>query len=205
MKCVNCDKETSNDKFCTKSCAASYNNKKRSQSSETKAKISKSLSFDVDIDQLKKLVNEGKTTIQIAEYFNVSKTCILNWLKKYELKTAYTIRAESGNCNICNTEYKVSKLGKKYCVKCSYDNVKITRKQIKQQLVDYKGGSCERCNYNKCLEALEFHHINPDEKDFTISKGIKNIESLKVEVDKCILLCANCHREEHVKLRNLKQ
>jgi len=63
----------------------------------------------------------------------------------------------------------------------------------------YKGGKCEICGYNKCLGALDFHHLNPNEKDFSISDSSKyhNLEEMKKEVDKCILVCANCHREIH--------
>lgn len=68
-------------------------------------------------------------------------------------------------------------------------------------LVTYKGGKCERCGYNKSMRALEFHHINPSEKDFGISDILtKNIQSLKDEVDKCMLLCSNCHAEIHDEL-----
>lgn len=71
---------------------------------------------------------------------------------------------------------------------------------LKKQLVEYKGGKCEICDYSKCIKALEFHHLDPKEKDFTISSsGLKDIVKLKKEVDKCILLCANCHREIHDK------
>lgn len=65
------------------------------------------------------------------------------------------------------------------------------------KMVEYKGGKCEICGYNKCIEALEFHHINPKEKDFSISGGTKSFNTLKPELDKCILVCANCHREIH--------
>ena len=68
-------------------------------------------------------------------------------------------------------------------------------------MVDYKGGKCEICGYNKCLEALEFHHKDPNEKDFSIANNFKSMDKMKTEVDKCLLLCANCHREEHVRLR----
>lgn len=68
-------------------------------------------------------------------------------------------------------------------------------------LLNYKGGKCQRCGYNKCNRALEFHHIDPSKKDFGISKNInRNIEDLKREVDKCILLCSNCHAEVHQEL-----
>ena len=66
----------------------------------------------------------------------------------------------------------------------------------------YKGGKCSRCGYDKCEAALQFHHLNPDEKEFTLSKINLNdsnftFETLLKEADKCILLCANCHAEEH--------
>ena len=68
-------------------------------------------------------------------------------------------------------------------------------------LIDYKGGKCEKCGYDKCMRALEFHHLNPNEKDFGLSKNLsKSISALKAEADKCILLCSNCHAEEHQRL-----
>ena len=65
--------------------------------------------------------------------------------------------------------------------------------------VAYKGGVCQCCKYNKYIGALEFHHINPDEKDFGISvKGYtRSWENNKKELDKCVLVCSNCHREIH--------
>ena len=68
-------------------------------------------------------------------------------------------------------------------------------------LITYKGGKCERCGYNKCNRAVEFHHLDPSKKDFGISNHInRNIEELKSEIDKCILLCSNCHAEVHQEL-----
>jgi DNA-binding Lrp family transcriptional regulator len=75
------------------------------------------------------------------------------------------------------------------------------RKRKKQELVVYKGGKCERCGYDKSIEALQFHHIKPSEKDFSISGKSYSIERLKKEVDKCIMVCANCHIEIHEELR----
>jgi hypothetical protein len=70
----------------------------------------------------------------------------------------------------------------------------------KLKLIEYKGGGCERCGYNKNVAALDFHHRDEKEKLFKIDlRNISNrsIEGLVSEVDKCDLLCANCHREEH--------
>jgi hypothetical protein len=83
----------------------------------------------------------------------------------------------------------------------SVDAVRKRRLKIKQMAVDYKGGKCEKCGYDKCIDALEFHHLNESEKEFGIGeKGhTRSWEDIKKELDKCVLLCANCHREEHSK------
>ena len=73
------------------------------------------------------------------------------------------------------------------------------RKKIRQMAVEYKGGRCQECGYSSCIEALEFHHSNSSGKDFSISeKGYtRSWAKVKKELDKCMLLCANCHREIH--------
>lgn len=79
--------------------------------------------------------------------------------------------------------------------------VVISRRRKKALLVQYKGGKCEICGFDKPVyDCYDFHHIDPNKKEFGISgKNSKNysIELLKIEVDKCMLLCANCHREIH--------
>lgn len=72
----------------------------------------------------------------------------------------------------------------------------------KMELIEYKGGKCEICGYNKNIAALQFHHINPDEKEFKLDvRKLSNnkMENIYKEVDKCMLLCANCHSEIHHK------
>lgn len=71
------------------------------------------------------------------------------------------------------------------------------RKKIKQLAVDYKGGRCQLCDYSKCIDALEFHYIDSSKKKFGIGdKGYtRSWDKVRDELDKCILLCANCHRE----------
>lgn len=89
--------------------------------------------------------------------------------------------------------------GRWRCKKCMVEYDKEKRHRIKQELVNYKGGKCEICGYNKCLNALDFHHKNKEDKSFALNAANYNrsIEELKKEVDKCILVCANCHREIH--------
>lgn len=79
----------------------------------------------------------------------------------------------------------------------SSESVILWRKRVKLKLVEYKGGKCEICGYNKCIRALGFHHRNPAEKDFSISGKSLSFDRLKIEVDKCILVCSNCHTEIH--------
>lgn len=103
------------------------------------------------------------------------------------------------------TEFAISSSGRKRCKKCRVDAVNKKRRKNKEILVKYKGGKCEICGYDKCIDALEFHHKNPEEKEFGIGNcNIKSIERLKHEVDKCILVCSNCHRELHSDINNKK-
>lgn len=73
------------------------------------------------------------------------------------------------------------------------------RLKLKQALVDLKGGCCSNCQYSKCLSALEFHHIDESRKEFSISQTT-NLAAAKKEIESCVLLCANCHREVHAGL-----
>lgn len=87
-----------------------------------------------------------------------------------------------------------------YCsVKCkNIDKVNVFRKKRKKELVDLLGGKCSKCGYAKCLGALHFHHTDPTKKDFQINRAVTlSLERVKPEIEKCILLCANCHAEEH--------
>jgi len=80
------------------------------------------------------------------------------------------------------------------------------RKRTKQKMVLAMGGKCQCCGYDKCYDALEFHHIDPSKKDFSFGgyrASPKNLSSLIEELKKCIMLCANCHREVHANVRDL--
>jgi len=74
----------------------------------------------------------------------------------------------------------------------------IKRRQLFEEMKMSCGGKCSMCGYNKCIDALDFHHINPLNKK-KLSKH-PTYEKLKEEVKKCVLLCSNCHREVHAPL-----
>jgi len=81
-----------------------------------------------------------------------------------------------------------------------------SRRKTRLALIEYKGGCCARCGYDKCSSALEFHHIDPSKKDFGIGDGnSRALKKLMKEAEKCVLLCANCHRELHYGIWNIKE
>lgn len=85
------------------------------------------------------------------------------------------------------------------CKTCRNEAVTEARRKRKRKLVELAGGKCERCGYHKSFAALQFHHLEPSKKQFGIAaSGVtKSLEEQKKEIKKCILLCANCHAEEH--------
>lgn len=79
------------------------------------------------------------------------------------------------------------------------------RRKIKEMLIEYKGGECIICGYKRYSGALDLHHIKESTKKFGLSvKGLtRSWERSKKEADKCILVCANCHREIHAGITQL--
>ena len=117
---------------------------------------------------------KSHTVKETCEKFNISKTT----LHKYTLNNPY--------------------LSDNVRKQRNYEHVRTHRQKIKEKSVEYKGGKCEQCGYNKCVKALEFHHLNPDNKDFTVSSYSKlSWDKVQKELDKCAMVCANCHREIH--------
>lgn len=69
---------------------------------------------------------------------------------------------------------------------------------VKRRMVEWMGGSCESCGYDRCLAALDFHHRNPEDKKFNLATAPRRKwEEVIKELTKCVLLCSNCHREYH--------
>ena len=159
-----------------------------------------------------KLRLEGATYKQIQDEVGVCKNTIIKILKEQNmlkeppkeltddlLQQIQNRYDECHNIKIVAKEFKVSYSRLKGKIKMKEakntpkkELEKSYYKRTKEKLIEYKGGKCQVCGYNKCASALEFHHLDPSQKDFTISGGTKSFENLK-----CILVCANCHREIH--------
>lgn len=89
-----------------------------------------------------------------------------------------------------------------YCKPCTNSESLLRQRKFKTKCIEYKGGKCENCGYDKFQGALEFHHRDPTEKDFQLSKARSWTfnERVKNELDKCQILCSNCHKELHNEL-----
>ena len=75
-----------------------------------------------------------------------------------------------------------------------------TRRRNRTYLDDLRKLGCSICGYNRCIAAIDFHHLNPASKDFDVANMVSNcktIRAIDTEVAKCIRVCSNCHREIH--------
>ncbi len=162
-------------------------------------------------EYLEKCVSLNMSQRDIAKDSKMSQTTVKYWMKKYGLQSTkkqfgFEFDPDKKFCPNCKLVldrimfYKRTNGNSTTNCKICLNIVTVNRqRKLKQQCLDYKGNKCNRCGYNKCVNAMEFHHMNPDEKDFNISriKLLKFTDIVKQELDKCELLCSNCHREVH--------
>ena len=86
------------------------------------------------------------------------------------------------------------------------DRVKKWRNKTKERIIAAFGGKCCCCGYSKCQNALELHHLNPSEKEFSLCSVRANPKKWSIivqELRKCCLVCSNCHREVHAGVKSL--
>lgn len=176
------------------------------------------------IDLIIKLRSEGKTYTEIKEATGcgkatISKYCMQAGLsekaKKIDVITPELLAEmqkrydEIGNIKKTAKEFHVSherlrnsglqikKRKKRERLPGELTPQATCAQKTKLKAVEYKGGKCIVCGYNKSIRALQFHHLDPSQKNFGISGTTKSFEKLKPELDKCVLLCSNCHAEVH--------
>lgn len=171
-------------------------------------------------EDIKNEIDKNLSINEIAINFKCSKSNIRYWLKKYNLKTKFTNKINNGwKCIICNNSLNGNK--RLYCSnnckqKSHYEKIKnqpntyhnqtIRYLKRKIEFINLLGGKCSNCGYFKNITALEFHHINPKNKLFSLdSRKLANGNKIKLmdELKKCTLLCSNCHRELHNKEMDL--
>lgn len=168
----------------------------------------------MNYDIISGLASKGLSIRKIAEELKTSPTNARYWLNKFNIKTIP--RSENSEYKFCprcetdklKTEFYNRRNGKGnsvYCKPCSNNQTVERQKDFKQKCIDYKGGKCVCCGYSKCNNALEFHHLDPLEKDFSISSARFTTFDTRVinELNKCTLVCRNCHAEIHAGLIDL--
>jgi len=171
---------------------------------------------------LENYINQNLSLNQISKKTGKSLTTVRYWTRKHNLRSKFiTFKNkpieeydEFRFCYRCGkqvpTKEFYSRRGKPnsspYCKICTNEQTISRQREIKFNMIKYKGGKCERCGYNKCKAALEFHHKDPSKKDFTIAHAKQRSfnEEMKRELDKCSLLCSNCHRELHEEINTRK-
>ena len=91
------------------------------------------------------------------------------------------------------------------CYDCMPDGQQLHRSDFIAKIKESRGGACERCGYDTTTKALDFHHLDPNKKDFTISNGNFKLTEAIEESKKCVLICSNCHRELHADLWDINE
>ena len=144
-----------------------------------------------------RFVVDGK---QISSY---NRTCCLDCVPFGE-KARQIFRQPLNQkriCSICNKEYVYERSKGHRSNRCNSCTTATRHIAKKLAAIEYKGGCCAVCGYNRYYGALKFHHAEPNEKEFNIGGNYTLCwETLKAELDKCVLLCGNCHDEHHAGL-----
>ena len=155
-------------------------------------------------ESLSNMLRENQSLRQIAKITGSSLGSIRYWVAKYGLE-----KIKNTNCEVCQKPLTGNQ--SKFCsIKCKVQTTNHKHQNYiaqqarglerKKQLIEIAGGECCDCGYKKNISALEFHHLDPDKKSFGIDLrkcSCAKWERLVEEVKKCVLICANCHRERH--------
>lgn len=172
-------------------------------------------------EEVYRLLDEGMRAIDIARRLNCSRGMITyyKFRRNSPDRLGKNIPLTTRQINEINNLYLAGKSFSEirdatgFCIQTVRKYLTVPRRPKEKQrrtiykirwalrkkaiLVQYKGGKCAKCGYDKCIEALHFHHVDPSQKEFSVCSASYSIDRLKKEADKCILLCSNCHIEEH--------
>ncbi|AFY81818.1 HNH endonuclease [Oscillatoria acuminata] len=160
----------------------------------------------VKIDNEWKVLNSRKFCLKCSPYklHNTSKVPPI--AEKKDQRQCSVCRQLKPLTDFYKRSSKSKKDLRKYeCKKCHNLKTKERLQYLKQKAVELKGGKCFFCGYSKCIAALDFHHLDPKKKEFKISGKFVSFDKIAAELNKCILLCSNCHRELHAGVINLNE
>ena len=176
MNCLECGHITNNPKFCSRSCSATYTNRVRARSNPSSYRQVEGycITCNTRISTSKKYCDECqhiKHTVLWGQEL-VCRQCDKSYVRKPHSAANNTL-----------------------CASCVVNSRRFVRKR---QINEYLGDKCVLCGYDTYASVLHAHHTNPETKSFDISGNhSRSWNSIKAELDKCILLCANCHTAVH--------
>ncbi|TMK60881.1 MAG: hypothetical protein E6G53_17135 [Actinobacteria bacterium] len=156
-------------------------------------------------------VERGLSIRSLATAHGVSEATVRHWLRKFGLQTARAARMQASEA-AHRSEKEIVEIrclhhgmaphilesrGSFRCTKCRAKWVAARRRRVKAILVAEAGGRCQLCGYSRYVGALQFHHLDPTEKAFSLSRGgvTRSLEKARQEAAKCALVCSNCHAE----------
>ena len=168
----------------------------------------------VSKDEVQSLINAGTSLRGVARTLGVSYSTLRRKIKDLDIKTIrgargrYKEKPEQKVCCRCQTNKPSSEFSTRsrnentlsaMCRICSKENSLFRYTSFKQSCVEIKGGECSVCGYDQCNAALDFHHTDPETKSFALGayRGTAINSEVLAELEKCVLLCSNCHREVH--------
>jgi transposase len=156
------------------------------------------------------LACEGLSVRGMAARLGRSAATVRHWLRKHDVETHRTSQLRStrdgrasgadATIRVCAvhgaTTYILDTDGYYRCPKCRAESVVRRRAQIRAAVIAEAGGCCAICGYSRNPAALQFHHVDPASKEFTLRNGdTRSLQRVRAEAVKCVLLCANCHAE----------
>ncbi len=157
-------------------------------------------------EELERLLQLGMSLREIAKKMDRSLGTMRHWMQRYRLKASPDrhrgpqdrSRQATLSCRRHGrTEFVLESRGSYRCKRCRMERVARRRREIKRTLVKEAGGKCVLCGYDRHMEALQFHHLDPRQKEFHLGQGgvSRSLARCRAEASKCALLCANCHAE----------
>lgn len=172
----------------------------------------------MEVNKLKGYLAEGLSLNKIAKKEGKSLSSIRYWVGVYGLKSDFKnfkeepfrrlklqgCKKNEKPCPRCKKSKSLEEYYSKgerkhsYCKVCLHEYQAERWRQRKKKAVELMGGKCSRCGYCRNYSALEFHHLDPTQKDFDFNVGRRRSwDKMLKELKKCVLLCSNCHKEEH--------
>lgn len=171
------------------------------------------------------LKNKEKLNAQMKEYYQANKESIKERMSRYGQDNREIISQKKKIYHLANRERELAKMklnykknkiemleygreyyltNKDYLKKQALKRRSVVREEWVKLLAELEMNKCSKCGYDKCFAAIDYHHIKPEEKKYNMAHIMRKKvrEEYLRELEKCIALCSNCHREYHFKEKN---